>query len=89
MATADEPVDTDAIANQAASELRQQIEASPIPSRLERVVQEDRPLASRAISAETPLVEEPDDSPSARRCRSTLPPRPDAARSVPPCARPA
>lgn len=66
MATADEPVDTDAIANQTASELRQQIEASPIPSRLERVVQEDRPLASRAISAETPLVEEPDDSPSAR-----------------------
>jgi len=66
MATADEPVDTDAIANQTASELRQQIEASPIPSRLERVVQEDRPLASRAISAETPLVPEPDDSPSAR-----------------------
>jgi len=66
MATADEPVDTDAIANQTASELRQQIEASPIPSRLERVVQEDRPLASRAISAETPLVDEPDDSPSAR-----------------------
>lgn len=66
MATADEPVDTDAIANQAASELRQQIEASPIGERLDRVVQEDRPLASRAISAETPLVEEPDDSPSAR-----------------------
>ena len=66
MATADEPVDADSIANQAASELRQQIEASPIPSRLERVVQEDRPLASRVASAETPLVTEPDDSPSAR-----------------------
>ena len=66
MATADEPVDTDAIANQAASELRQQIEASPIGERLDRVVQEDRPLASRVASAETPLVPEPDDSPSAR-----------------------
>lgn len=66
MATADEPVDADAIANQAASELRQQIEASPIGERLDRVVQEDRPLASRVASAETPLVDEPDDSPSAR-----------------------
>ena len=66
MATADEPVDTDAIANQAANELRTQIEASPIGERLDRVVAEDRPLASRAISAETPLVDEPDDSPSAR-----------------------